>query len=347
MSSVEADCFLRFEDPQQARVQWRRLRRQFSMIGVLVLCVIAPALFLVYRFAAFGYAPVSSLPAESLRYIAICTLANVVVMAVAFNHRGDPGSRLLAGLSTAVILHGAVIFFVFVMREYYSRTVTVLSFLSSIGLVAAIALICDRWHPQRIGIIPTAIGPEAWDWIQQHASIVPSPQADISGFDLLIADWEATELDDWKGLISRATLSGCPVVHVAKYVEDRSGRVSLDHFELRHAINPSKEFYLNYNKRPLDVLIVTLSLPVLLPVLLVAALAILLLEGRPVFFTQKRIGQGNAPFNIYKLRTMRASDRGTISATSEGDHRITALGKVLRRYKSTKFRSSIMCCAAT
>jgi lipopolysaccharide/colanic/teichoic acid biosynthesis glycosyltransferase len=42
----------------------------------------------------------------------------------------------------------------------------------------------------------------------------------------------------------------------------------------------------------------------LLPVIAISALLVLIEDGRPVFFIQKRIGKDLKVFNIYKLRTM-------------------------------------------
>lgn len=55
------------------------------------------------------------------------------------------------------------------------------------------------------------------------------------------------------------------------------------------------------------------------------ALLVLILDGRPVFFTQPRLGQGRRVFRIFKLRTM----------TCEADVRArkpTRLGKLLRHH---------------
>jgi undecaprenyl phosphate N,N'-diacetylbacillosamine 1-phosphate transferase len=53
-----------------------------------------------------------------------------------------------------------------------------------------------------------------------------------------------------------------------------------------------------------------------LPMAVIAA-AILLVDGRPVLFRQRRLGRGRRPFTILKFRTMRKSD-------------VTAIGRVLR-----------------
>jgi exopolysaccharide biosynthesis polyprenyl glycosylphosphotransferase len=58
-------------------------------------------------------------------------------------------------------------------------------------------------------------------------------------------------------------------------------------------------------KRALDVAIAGLAAVLLSPVLVAIALGIALEDGRPIFFRQRRIGRGGAPFDIIKFRTMR------------------------------------------
>jgi lipopolysaccharide/colanic/teichoic acid biosynthesis glycosyltransferase len=84
--------------------------------------------------------------------------------------------------------------------------------------------------------------------------------------------------------------------------------------------------------RLFDVSCAAAGLLLLLPV--VAALAVLILfdDGRPVFFTQTRVGRRGKPFRIWKFRTMRAGSKGNV-ITAAGDQRVTRSGAVLRRLK--------------
>jgi lipopolysaccharide/colanic/teichoic acid biosynthesis glycosyltransferase len=84
--------------------------------------------------------------------------------------------------------------------------------------------------------------------------------------------------------------------------------------------------------RLFDVTCAAAGLLLLLPV--VAALAVLILfdDGRPVFFSQTRVGRRGRPFRIWKFRTMRAGSKGSV-ITAAGDRRITRSGAVLRRLK--------------
>jgi lipopolysaccharide/colanic/teichoic acid biosynthesis glycosyltransferase len=59
------------------------------------------------------------------------------------------------------------------------------------------------------------------------------------------------------------------------------------------------------SKRLFDVVSGALLLAGTLPVLVVAVIAILLVDGPPVFFRQHREGRGGRSFTLWKLRTMR------------------------------------------
>lgn len=83
-------------------------------------------------------------------------------------------------------------------------------------------------------------------------------------------------------------------------------------------------------RRVLDVLVGCLALVLASPVLGLAAVATLLVDGRPLLYRAERIGEGGVPFHIYKLRTMRAGPSGP-GVTAAGDARITALGRIIRR----------------
>jgi lipopolysaccharide/colanic/teichoic acid biosynthesis glycosyltransferase len=67
--------------------------------------------------------------------------------------------------------------------------------------------------------------------------------------------------------------------------------------------------------------------------LVVAAVAIKLEDGGPVFYRQPRVGLNGIEFELLKLRTMvvGAETQGTGFAVNEGDPRITRVGRVLRR----------------
>ena len=60
-------------------------------------------------------------------------------------------------------------------------------------------------------------------------------------------------------------------------------------------------------KHWIDVAICILFLPLVIPVMVVCAVAIYLDSGRPIFFVQERIGKDGRLFRMYKFRTMQAN----------------------------------------
>lgn len=86
-------------------------------------------------------------------------------------------------------------------------------------------------------------------------------------------------------------------------------------------------------KQAIDWTIALILFVLLLPLLLMIALAIKLDSRGPVFFRQPRFGKDTQPFKIFKFRTMYV-DQGDIRGaqqTRHNDPRITRVGMILRK----------------
>lgn len=97
-------------------------------------------------------------------------------------------------------------------------------------------------------------------------------------------------------------------------------------------------------KRAIDVVGASVLLVLIVPVLVVAAIAIRLTSRGPVLFRQERVGKDERIFRVLKLRTMvvdhgrvidvarvEALAREGVLAKSDDDPRVTRVGRVLRR----------------
>jgi lipopolysaccharide/colanic/teichoic acid biosynthesis glycosyltransferase len=84
-------------------------------------------------------------------------------------------------------------------------------------------------------------------------------------------------------------------------------------------------------KRICDIILVLCILPASLLVVALAAIAIALTMGRPIFFWADRVGRNGRVFKMVKLRTMVPDSGVRLKATLRNDPRITPLGKLLRR----------------
>lgn len=132
--------------------------------------------------------------------------------------------------------------------------------------------------------------------------------------------------------------SGTEVMRMQTLYEDLLGRVPIHHLEsdwvLRSFIDESRAstFYL-VASRLLDILGSIVGLTIFLVLFPFLALAILLDDGWPIFYSQPRLGQGASNFEMVKLRTMikTAEADGKARVASENDPRVTRIGGFLRR----------------
>jgi lipopolysaccharide/colanic/teichoic acid biosynthesis glycosyltransferase len=86
-------------------------------------------------------------------------------------------------------------------------------------------------------------------------------------------------------------------------------------------------------RRTFDVIVAGAALAAASPLMLVAVLAIRLESRGSAIYRQRRVGRDGRPFDVIKLRTMvtGAEGMGAGLAISEGDTRITRVGRLLRR----------------
>ncbi|HEX6133064.1 MAG TPA: sugar transferase [Longimicrobiales bacterium] len=103
------------------------------------------------------------------------------------------------------------------------------------------------------------------------------------------------------------------------------------------------------SRRLLNVAIAAVSLVLLLPVMLVIAVAIKLTSRGPVLYSQTRVGidrrkgsggnwrrtvdYGGRLFTIYKFRTMYVEEMASEQWAQPGDSRVTRVGRFLRTYR--------------
>jgi len=107
----------------------------------------------------------------------------------------------------------------------------------------------------------------------------------------------------------------------------------------------AKEFYSNWGKRLLDVVLVLASLPITLPIALLCAAVLWIESGNP-FYRQDRLGRNGKVFSMLKLRSMVRNADAKLAEVLENDPglraewdttqklkkdpRITPVGAVLR-----------------
>lgn len=91
--------------------------------------------------------------------------------------------------------------------------------------------------------------------------------------------------------------------------------------------------YQQFGKRAMDTVLSFTALVTLSPLLLTTAAAIKLTSPGPVLFKQQRLGLHGKEFTIYKFRSMTVGAEHTGSGvySGEGDPRVTAVGRFIRK----------------
>jgi len=131
-------------------------------------------------------------------------------------------------------------------------------------------------------------------------------------------------------------LRGVRIVDLPGFYERVTGEVPVDSLKSSWMIYGDgfrQDWSRRLVKRIFDIVAAFVLLVISLPVMAVAALAILLESGRPLIFRQDRVGLGGKEFTVFKFRSMRTdAERDGIPrwATTE-DPRITRVGRFVRR----------------
>ena len=87
-------------------------------------------------------------------------------------------------------------------------------------------------------------------------------------------------------------------------------------------------------KRVFDITACLFSIPLIIPVLAIAAIVIKFDSRGPVLYRGWRTGLGGKPFLMYKFRTMVINAEKTGGpSTAFNDPRLTSIGRFLRKYK--------------
>ena len=134
--------------------------------------------------------------------------------------------------------------------------------------------------------------------------------------------------------------SGVVVMELEDFYESVLEKVSTETFSDLWFIKNLEDINANVykiGKRFIDALIGITGLVLLIVLYIPIAFVIKVTSRGPIIFKQRRVGKNSQEFTMYKFRTMKAlSEDGSAETegprwTTEGDERITSIGKLLRK----------------
>jgi len=315
---------------ERGRGSWL-VRRRVQLLGALLLAGLVP---FVWRVAFTPHA----IDAATYNALVANTLAVLLAFWLRLSIEPYPGIRSsYVILPTAAAAHGLVLAFFFFSRLPYDRFGFLAGFLLHVLWFYFIYFLVQRRLRLRIGVVPIGSTQALTAIDSVHWVPLGSPRTELlPGCDALVADFSADLPPEWEAFLADAALAGMIVYQVKPLEESLTGRVRIDHLSENSfgSLVPARGYF--HLKTIIDWVVALLAVPILLPVMAVAALAILADDGGPVLFRQNRIGHRGQRFRVLKFRTMRVSpssalDTRAAAMTGDLDPRITRVGAVLRQ----------------
>src|SRR5262245_46035247 len=137
-------------------------------------------------------------------------------------------------------------------------------------------------------------------------------------------------------ILLESRVGGVIVEDAVEFYEELTGKIAIE------SLNPSSlilsKGFRNHGAaehvaRVVSVIGATIGLVLAAPLLALIAIAVKLDSSGPVLFVQDRAGRSGRPFNLLKFRTMHPSAELHSEWVRDNEHRITRLGKWLRRFR--------------
>mgnify|MGYP000508774564 CR=1 FL=1 len=181
---------------------------------------------------------------------------------------------------------------------------------------------CRRIDARAFALVPALDDPQALNRIGQA----------LFAIDRVVVSCPPARRLAWATILKGANIEGEVVDDVVSDLGAHGARIAAGHGLLRVSVGPLG-LRARALKRLFDLVFAGTALIVLSPLMLLVTLAILIEDGSPVLFVQRRVGRGNRFFDVYKFRSMRHllnDSDGQVSA-SRADTRITRVGALIRR----------------
>jgi lipopolysaccharide/colanic/teichoic acid biosynthesis glycosyltransferase len=227
----------------------------------------------------------------------------------------------------------------FVSLQQIGRAILIRTLVLSIVLIGGARIALCFLPPKSLARFKTLIGRNhlPFGLVVAEVDEAGRTPGDLAGFfirqgveEIIVAAREVQH-EVWLACLN----CGVQVTDMAVFVEREYYKVSCDdvdlawflHFDLKW----NHPFYYRF-KRVLDKVAAGAGLLLSLPIVLIAALAIMIESGRPVFYSQTRVGFRGRLYRMWKLRTMsRDAERAGAQWSTQGDVRITKVGRILRK----------------
>jgi exopolysaccharide biosynthesis polyprenyl glycosylphosphotransferase len=285
---------------------------------------------------------------ETLRGIILSSLLGLTIYFLLYFLTPDPTKELPRRWVVVFVLLAAL--FTLAWRLLYIRVFTAPQFMRRVLLVGGgktgqilLSVIADLWPPPffMVGIIDD--DPDKMETLIEDLPVIgasehlPEIVAENQISDIIVAISGEMQSCMFQALLD-AQERGVEIIRMPVAYEELLGRVPIQCLEadwiLRSFVDHARvNGFFELGKRLVDILgglIGTIVFALFFPFI---ALAIVIDDGTPIFYSQSRSGRGGQPYDILKFRTMfrNAEPDGTPKWAKEDDQRATRIGRILRK----------------
>ncbi len=245
-----------------------------------------------------------------------------------------PGGKLFRYSVAAFLISMALVFScIAILQLPFSMNSLVIGMVVHLNINWLSKVINHQFFKIKLAYTPSGFQNHPVENTEMDIRILQNPKLGGSRYDGLVID-SREELDhSWLELVAKSGISGIPVLDARHVHEIVQGKVPIESLNSSDLVNlqPS-QIYLGV-KRLIDIFIAIALVPLILPLCLILGIAIMVESPGWAIYSQLRTGKGNKPFKMYKLRSMRQESSINPRFANEDQHRITKLGKWLRKYR--------------
>ena len=237
-------------------------------------------------------------------------------------------------LPIGLSVFGMIVTVLLALRFSYSIKIIGVGLLMTVIMMGFQYVVSSRSRHLKLAVVPVgeALSFENTD----HYSFerLSSPSSLDASFDGLLADMYSDVLTpEWERFLSDCALKRIPVYNAMQFRESLTGKVNVRHLVANNFGDLSPSIFHQNLKRVIDVLFLVTFSPVILPVMIIIAIWIKVDSLGNAFFIQPRMGFNGRWFDVIKFRSMYVDHNGSHFTEEGEDHRITKVGRVIRKYR--------------
>lgn len=311
-------------------------RLRVQLVAGLLIAVVLPAA------VRANFMPYDLLNFSNYRSSVIASAIALVIGIYLFRRfRAFPGMRIYENVLPSFFVSYALVAAVLLAGRFdYATSVLFSSFVLSNMVFFFLCNIGQRKRAYVFHVVPSG-DVDRLDhidnvtWVRMLEPVLPARPG--SG---IVVDLRTDLAQEWQRMLADAALAGIPVYHRKQLTESMTGLLEIDHLAENSLGSLAPTAGYGKFKQVVDQLAAGIAIPLLLPLGIIIGAIIRLDSPGPALFRQQRMGFRGRPFTIYKFRTMRAAAASieageacavTDAITQDDDHRITSIGRWLRR----------------